>query len=627
MGELIEAQRIVWGTYRRSGEKWQVAAHVLNVADGKASAELSAASADWFEVRDQLTEQVLKELNVAPSVEECRKMTRRWTTSLVALEWLSKSIALDSEDKPYSEQEECERKAIEADPQCAEAYVALAASLDDQGKSAQAEEAIRQALKIRPDYAKAHEVLGIFRYAQDKSAEAERAFREAHRLDPEATEPLFRLGIIYMEQGKWDETIAFLNQAKSLDPTDSSVHSFLGLAYASKRDRTRLMAELKEAERFNTEDVRDEAMMALAYEIAGEIPLAVEHYEKAVTLRRKQGGDPEGFRNTEERLRELKARLTPTLLDASMPRVYTHRTLQDALRERLTKDELKLVDNPLASSRQMRRWVQQLTRDTKTDMDKARKLFDGLVGRAPLETVYTARTAREVFAAWGQPDEMFSCQEFAKLFTVLAREVGLKAFYVYVKKDYRGQEVNHACACVFVDDKLLLADPTYRWFGVPHKEFVILDDLQTIAHHLSQYRDIPRCRVAAGIEPHAALVQFNLVVALVNANLWEEVRPVVKVILQIEPERWIAQCAQGFLALHDEKIEQAVNHFRKAVEIIPDAFHVRFYLAVALLAQGKLKEAREEFRVCLQNQPPSDVAEQARRAIAQINEQIGVESL
>ena len=34
IGEIIEARRVVWGEYRRNGNKWAVKAHVLNVASG-----------------------------------------------------------------------------------------------------------------------------------------------------------------------------------------------------------------------------------------------------------------------------------------------------------------------------------------------------------------------------------------------------------------------------------------------------------------------------------------------------------------------------------------------------------------------------------------------------------------
>ena len=41
IGELIETRRVVWGTYRREGDKWHVTAQVLTVADGKVFAVAS----------------------------------------------------------------------------------------------------------------------------------------------------------------------------------------------------------------------------------------------------------------------------------------------------------------------------------------------------------------------------------------------------------------------------------------------------------------------------------------------------------------------------------------------------------------------------------------------------------
>jgi TolB-like protein len=135
IGELIEARRVVWGAYRRDGEKWLVTARVLNVASGKPGGEIKAASADWYEVRDQLADQVLKELGVKPTTAEHEKMQRRGTSSPSALAWYSKAYAGQEERKPRTEQEVSIRKALDADPQFADAYGALGATAGSQGNS------------------------------------------------------------------------------------------------------------------------------------------------------------------------------------------------------------------------------------------------------------------------------------------------------------------------------------------------------------------------------------------------------------------------------------------------------------------------------------------------------------
>ena len=169
MGEIIEAQRVVWGSFRRQGDKWQVTAMVLNVASGRASTDLTVASTDFFDVCDDLVGRVLKELNVTPSDSEREKMKRRLTSSITALEWYSRAHALQEEARLFSEQEDRVRKAIAVDPNFARAYSFLAATLGSQGKMELAEEAIRQALKIRPDSADAHTILGVLFFFQKKS--------------------------------------------------------------------------------------------------------------------------------------------------------------------------------------------------------------------------------------------------------------------------------------------------------------------------------------------------------------------------------------------------------------------------------------------------------------------------
>ena len=178
IGELIEARRVVWGSYRREGQQWLVTARVLNVASGNAGKELKAASADWYEVRDQLADQILKELGVKPTEAERQKMMRRGTSVPLALEWYSKAYAGQEERKPKAELEISIRKALDADPQFADAHAALAAVLGSQGKFEPAEAAARQAVKLSPESARAHDVLGFVLMFQGNFAEAEKELRD-----------------------------------------------------------------------------------------------------------------------------------------------------------------------------------------------------------------------------------------------------------------------------------------------------------------------------------------------------------------------------------------------------------------------------------------------------------------
>lgn len=275
IGELIEARRVVWGTYRREGQQWLVTARVLNVASGKPGKELKAASADWYAIRDQLGDQILSELGVKPSAPERQRMLQRGTSVPLALEWYSKTYAGQEERKPKAEQESSIRQALAADPQFADAHVALAAVLGSQGRFESAEEAVRQAVKLRPDDARTHQVLGFALMFQTKYAEAEKELHEARRLAPDNAETLARLGECSQVQGKLDDAIAFWSEAKQLEPTDAGIHAHLGDAYAKKREREKALRELKEAERLDPEGANSEQIVWQGYVALHETPLAL----------------------------------------------------------------------------------------------------------------------------------------------------------------------------------------------------------------------------------------------------------------------------------------------------------------------------------------------------------------
>jgi tetratricopeptide (TPR) repeat protein len=342
IGELIEAQRVIWGSYQRRDDKWQVSVYLLNVATGEVSDLLTAASTDWYDIRDNLTEQILGQLKIKPSEEEKKKLIRRGTTSPQALEWSVKAYALQAEGRPLSELEECVRRAIAADPLYANSYWILATVLGSQGEFEQAEEMVRRALEIRPDSASAHYVLGTVLIQQREYSQAENELQEALRLRPDNAEALCVLAQLYGAQGKWDKTIVYDEKAVIQAPMDASIHAHLGLAYAHKRDRNKAMAALKEAERLtedSTANINAEQMLCLAYELLGEVHLAVAHYEMFVTMGRKEGVYPEMVSAFERKAEILKATLTPTFVETSVPKIYTEWTLQDKLRKRLTAEE------------------------------------------------------------------------------------------------------------------------------------------------------------------------------------------------------------------------------------------------------------------------------------------------
>jgi TolB-like protein len=105
LGEQIEAQRVIWGSYAKKADQWEVGLRVMNVATGAVSREFSAEAADWYDIRDKLNDQILAELGITPSTEEGKKMAEHWTRSAEALDWCFKVQLYQDQGKPIADLE------------------------------------------------------------------------------------------------------------------------------------------------------------------------------------------------------------------------------------------------------------------------------------------------------------------------------------------------------------------------------------------------------------------------------------------------------------------------------------------------------------------------------------------
>ncbi len=181
---------------------------------------------------------------------------------------------------------------------------------------------------------------------------------------------------------------------------------------------------------------------------------------------------------------------------------------------------------------------------------------------------------------------------------------------------------------MFISDKALLVDPAYQWFGAPHKEYAVLDDVQAVAHHFyqpaSKDEEVARCRLAAKLHPDTAWGQLHLVGALIKANQLIEADRVLKIAQQLEPGRWDGYTYQGWLAANTGDLDGAAAALRKALELNPKHGPTHVILGWVLSRQHQLEAAREEYRLALlyDTMLSSEEKTAALRAIAEINERL-----
>ena len=129
------------------------------------------------------------------------------------------------------------RKAIQINPNFADAYCSLGIILSDLGSFKEAEFSIRKAIELNPKDAILHTNLGGILRVVRKFKEAEFSVRKAIQINPDYAEAYFNLGIILSDLGKLKEAEESLLQAIKINPNFGKAYFFLSKIGVSNRQK------------------------------------------------------------------------------------------------------------------------------------------------------------------------------------------------------------------------------------------------------------------------------------------------------------------------------------------------------------------------------------------------------
>lgn len=453
--------------------------------------------------------------------------------------------------------------------------------------------------------------------------ELEECVRQAIKADPAFGEAYVTLAMLLTIEGKAPEAEEAARTAVNLRPNYAEAHKWLGIVFASEAKVQEAEKEFLTAVQLDADDAETFMDLGSLHGQEGRYSDAVNEFSKAIEL----NPHADFIAAAKDRLALSRARLNTTHVHPIHfvpPQDYTESTLTEALRQKLTPEELKLVVNPLASTPEMDRWARMLTADATNDEAKAKILFETLAYNAAGEnqrsTQVAIRTARDTFAVWNTPGAALNCQDYEYLYVALARAVGIRAYAVDVQEDVNGGKIPHACAAVIIDGKGLLVDPTVPWFGAPHKRFTVMDDLQVGAIYLGQLPGLQYSEIASKLAPDVALVQLNLFEKLTAEGRLKEARELLPRLKRLDINEATGDYAEARLALIEGNLESAVELLLKAIAIDPNegTYHTR--LANAYAQEGRLPAARESLQNALRCPMTTAESELPRRLVATTNE-------
>jgi TolB-like protein/Flp pilus assembly protein TadD len=232
-GRALGVDAVLEGTLQRDGDRTRVTLRLLNVANGAQlwSGNFDEAASDIFKLQDSISQQVGETLFANLSQDEKALLTRQQTTNPEAYAlYLKGNYFWKKRGTEVGKSFEYFRKAIELDPNFAEAYVELAA-VDSTSvlPSPEAEALIEKALQLDNASAEAHATYGFIRmFHQFDWVTAERELDRAIELNPNSVTAHHWKGVYFSLRGRLDDAKAEMHRALDLDPQSLIVTADIG---------------------------------------------------------------------------------------------------------------------------------------------------------------------------------------------------------------------------------------------------------------------------------------------------------------------------------------------------------------------------------------------------------------
>ncbi|HYN82461.1 MAG TPA: protein kinase [Gemmatimonadaceae bacterium] len=250
VGRKLHVSTVLDGSVRRMGNRVRITAQLVNVADGYQlwSDRYDREMEDIFAIQDDISQSIVKALRVILSEDEKKAIEKARTVNVQAYEYYLRGRQffhqLRRKSLEYARQ--MFNRAIEIDPEYALAHAGVADCCSvlymyfdaRELNLKQADIASMRALELEPDLAEAHVARGLAVSLSRRFDEAEREFEGAMRLDPKLFEAPYFFGRARLAQAQPLEAAKLFERASTLRPEDfQSVH-FLAQAYKSLGNET-----------------------------------------------------------------------------------------------------------------------------------------------------------------------------------------------------------------------------------------------------------------------------------------------------------------------------------------------------------------------------------------------------
>ena len=294
---------VLEGSVRKAGDRLRVTAQLINADDGYHlwSERYDRALEDVFAIQDEIATKITEALELRLTRSDREAIHGRTTGIIQAYDYyLRGRHAVHQFGKRAMEYAiQMFEKAIAIDPDYAPAYAGLTLANAtmymvydaDRRVCAAAERASARAIELDPDSAEAHTTRGIVELMTNRFDAAEQAFDRAIALDPKSFDALYYYAQSCATRGNHPRAAEYYEKAAKVRPEDyqallisAQSHRSLGQPEAERSAAERGLARAKRTLELNPDDVRALYLGAVALCNIGRLTEGREWAERALAL-------------------------------------------------------------------------------------------------------------------------------------------------------------------------------------------------------------------------------------------------------------------------------------------------------------------------------------------------------
>jgi non-specific serine/threonine protein kinase len=309
VGQQLSASHVLEGSLRRVGDRLRITARLVETATERSvwAERYDRQLEDVFAIQDEIAHSITGALRVVLSEKEKRAIEKRPTGDVKAYDFYLRGRQYFHQFRRtgYEFAQRMFAQAIEIDPAYARAWAGRADCYSflclywdaSEENLAQADAASRKALQLDPELAEAHVSRGLAVSLKKRWDEAEQEFEAALRIDPRLFDAYYFYARACFQQGKPDRAVELFRKAIEINPEDyqaprllAMIHDAEGRAAEARDCERRALRAVRKHLELHPDDARALYMGAQALGNLGDREESLEWASRALSIDSEDAG-------------------------------------------------------------------------------------------------------------------------------------------------------------------------------------------------------------------------------------------------------------------------------------------------------------------------------------------------